>query len=141
MNKKLIVIALLILIFVTGIIVYAFHNRIIGNNGVVKTHNLNVYWDINYTTEVTNFDWGFIDSGESYNFTVYVRNEGNQPLNLSLTTYGWNSVEAETYINQTWNREGYILNKEETIDILVVLTIDVNIENVTSFSFTTLVGG
>jgi len=141
MNKKLMVIALLILIVVTGIMVYAFRNRTIGNNGVVKTYGLNVYWDSNCITEVTNFDWGFVDSGELYNFTVYIRNEGNQPLNLSLSTYDWNSIEAETFINQTWSCEGYILNEDETIDTLVVLTIDGNIENVTSFSFTTLISG
>lgn len=141
-TTKYLIVALIVLSLI-AIVIASYRNKLFGNNGVLKTYGLNVYWDVNCTNEVIEIEWGDVKNGESYNRTVFVRNEGNQPLNLSLSILDeeWFPVHAKNYISSTWNRDGYLLSENEVIEALVVLEIDEAIQNVTNFSFTTLISG
>ena len=48
-----------------------------------------VYWDTAATKEVTIIDWGSIIPGATVNCTVYIKNFGGAPVNVTLQAINW----------------------------------------------------
>jgi hypothetical protein len=81
--------------------------RRISNTGNLKAIGVGVCWDSSCTSAVSSIDWGALEPGVTKNFTIYVRNEGNVQVMLSMTTSNWNPASASSYITLSWNRENY----------------------------------
>ena len=112
------------------------------NSGNVKTVGVGVYWDNACTNNVTSIDWGFLEPGATVNKTVYIKNEGNTPMVLNMTTDNWNPASASENITLSWNREGYVLNTTApVVQAILTLSVSSNISGVTSFSFDIIITG
>ena len=127
----------------TCLLSYAVSNylRIIASTGTVKTVNVGVYWNQNCTETVTTIDWGMLEPGESKNITIYLKNEGNTPINLSLNTSNWNPAEAEKYISLAWTISGENLQPDQALPTTLVLSVKQNITDVTTFNFDIIIMG
>jgi hypothetical protein len=115
--------------------------RIIACTGTVKAVNVGVYWNQNCTESVASIDWGMLEPGESKNVTIYLKNEGNTPINLSLSASNWNPAEAENHIILTWNYTGESLQPDQALPTTFILTVDQNITNITAFNFDIIIIG
>ena len=112
------------------------------NSGNVKAVGVGVYWDNACTNNVTSIDWGFLEPGATVNKTVYIKNEGNTPMVLNMTTDNWNPASASENITLSWNREGYVLNTTApVVQAILTLSVSPNISGVTSFSFDIIITG
>jgi len=112
------------------------------SSGNVKTVGVGVYWDNACTNNVTSIDWGFLEPGATVNKTVYIKNEGNTPMMLNMTTDNWNPASASENITLSWNREGYVLNTTApVVQAILTLSVSPNISGVTSFSFDIIITG
>ena len=112
------------------------------NSGNVKAVGVGVYWDNACTNNVTSIDWGFLEPGATVNKTVYIKNEGNTPMVLNITTDNWNPASASENITLSWNREGYVLNTTApVVQAILTLSVSSNISGVTSFSFDIIITG
>lgn len=109
--------------------------------GVVKAVRVGVYADVGCSANVTYIDWGVLEPGAVTNFTVYIRNEGNTPLILNMTTADWEPENAFMYITLKWNLEGHRINSFDVIPANLTLSISPNIEGVTNFRFKILIVG
>lgn len=69
------------------------------SSGVIKTADFKVYYDEDCQNPVGSIDWGMIEPGFSKNITIYVKNNGNTPLVISINTSDWQPPIAEKYIN------------------------------------------
>ena len=118
---------------------------------IVKTYNIlmqgNVYcvgieafWDSTCTNKCDSIDWGWCQPGENKNVTIYLRNTGNTPVILTLSTQDWSPAEAENYITLTWDREGYNMT-EQVVACTFILAVDSSIQNTTiqTFTFTAVI--
>lgn len=56
-------------------------------------------------------------------------------MTLNLTVRNWTPMEAGNYITLSWNREGYALQPNETIEVLLTLHVNRDVRNLTDFSF------
>jgi len=99
------------------------------------TISFKVYWDNECTDEVTTIDWGEIDVGSTKSVTVYIKNEGDTPITLSLNTTDWNPASASDYISLSWDYSGETIDVGAVIEVTLTLTVDSNISGITSFSF------
>jgi hypothetical protein len=116
--------------------------RITNNGNVdVKAVGVGVYWNSGCTNNVTSIDWGSLEPGEAVDRTVYVKNSGNVPLTLGMTTENWNPSSAADDISFMWNREAYVLPADGVIQAVLTLTISSDIQGTTSFSFDIIVTG
>ena len=99
--------------------------------GVGKS--IDLYWDAECKNVVQSIDWGTIVAGDTNNVTVYVRNEGAENTILGLNVSGWTPLQAASYININWNYSGTPVPSGATLPIMLVLTVDQNIYDVTDF--------
>lgn len=107
----------------------------IPNYGVAKAVKVGVYEDFKCSANVTAINWGTLEPGAVTNFTVYVRNEGNIPLMLNMTTANWNPENASKYITLKWNLEGYIINPSSVAPANLTLSVSQDTEGITKFHF------
>jgi len=113
------------------------------NTGTVNvpTAELGVYWDAGFSQEVSAIEWGVLSPGQSKQVTVYVRNEGNVDLVLSMATSNWSPSIASSYITLNWNRQGYTLNSGSHVQAVFTLTVSSDVAGVESFSFDITISG
>lgn len=117
------------------------NNRSIQSYGTVKAVNVGVYWNSGCTNVTSTINWGMLSSGTSKNFTIYVKNEGNVAVKLSLTTQNWSPSNAANYLGLSWNREGQIVNSGSFVAATLTLSVSSSISGITSFSFDIIITG
>lgn len=100
---------------------------------------IGIYWDSNFTSMVDLIDWGLPSPGSSKTVTVYIRNEGNSAVRLSLNTTDWNPPEASEHISLDWNYTGKTITPKDATQISLRLSLSQNISKVTTFGFNIVV--
>lgn len=113
----------------------------ISSTAQVKAVAIQVYSNPQCTSQVDSIDWGVLEPGEAEVRTVYVKNVGNVPVALSMTATDWSPLEAEGYINFTWNREGAVLTAGAVCEATFVLAVSPQATGITTFTFTIEVVG
>ena len=139
-------IALLLVVAVLSVAMVAsvgITQRRIPSRGTVHVEVLGVevYWDPECTSIVTEIEWGILEPLDVVARTVYLRNTGNAAVNLSMVTENWSPVEAETYITLTWDAEGTILDANTIQATIMNLSVSAEISGVSDFSFDIVITG
>ena len=116
-------------------------SRSVQSHGAIKAVNVGVYWDSGCTNASVSIGWGLLSPGASGNVTLFVRNEGNLPVRLSLSTQGWSPANASSYMSLGWNRDGYVLAVGNVTSATLTLSVSSGISGITDFSFTTVITG
>lgn len=115
--------------------------RIISSVGNVKAVGVGVYSDSNCTVPISHIDWGFLEPGSSKQFTIYVKNEGNVPVRLSMETNNWNPQSASNYLTLSWNRQDQVLGPGDSVSADLTLSVSPEVSGFTSFSFDIIIVG
>ncbi|UCE95858.1 MAG: hypothetical protein JSV51_09195, partial [Candidatus Bathyarchaeota archaeon] len=115
--------------------------RTISGSGFVKGAEIGVYWNLECTNATSSINFGALEPGSSKSFTLYLRNEGNSALVLSMSPENWNPTNATDYMTLAWNREGTQINPDEITDFTIVLSIYENITGINSFSLNIVISG
>ena len=116
-------------------------SQTVESEGTVTAINLGVFSDSSCTQTLTGIDWGNISPGDSVTKTVYVKNTGNAPITLSMTTSSWDPGIASEYITISWNREGTSLNPDQSVSATVTLSVSPSINDVANFYVNIVVTG
>ena len=116
-------------------------SKTLSSSGSVKAINVEVYWDFEGTQTVDAIDWGLPGSGDTVNRSIFVKNSGNSPMNISLTTASWAPAEAESYLFPSWNGEGLSINPDEMVMVTLTLEVSEDVTGITDFSFTIIIEG
>jgi len=99
-----------------------------------------VYWDNNCGNTVSFVDWGIVEPGSVKNVVVYVRNEGNSPVSLSMFGDNWNPSEASNYMTLSWDYASQTVDPQEVVQTTLTLSTSPSIEGITNFSFDIIIG-
>jgi len=120
-------------------------NRTVPNTGNIKvvtppppppqTVQLGIYSDNNCTTVLSSINWGTLDPGGSTSATVYLRNEGNVQVMLSMTYGNWTPSSASSYFTLSWNRQSYVLSVGSVVQATLTLSVSSSISGITTFNF------
>lgn len=107
-----------------------------GGKGRLKKIGVEVYWDEALTQVVEEIDWGWLEPGELANVTVWVLNTGNYPHTvLTLSTSNWSPSVAGDYLDLTWDRQGWELDKKGPVNATLTLNVDAAVTGFDGFSF------
>ena len=115
--------------------------RAITSTGLVVAVNVGVYSDSACTLNLTSIDWGSVYPGGSVPRMIYVKNTGNAPITLSMTTASWNPGIAAGQITVAWDKENAVLNAGQSTSATLTLNVSQNVSGVTSFSMNIIVSG
>lgn len=124
------VICVLFWVFVWGLFDFSF--KFAAGNARVIGVGVGVYWDSNCDNAIVSLSWGkFVVNpmriSESKNVTVYVRNEGTEPIILFLNTYDLDPPFLRNYINLSWDYDGRFLESGEVMKVNLILSINSSI--------------
>ena len=114
--------------------------RVMGS-GIITSVNVGAYQDAHATNLLSEVDWGIIDPGALVSETIYIKNEGNIPLALSLETENWNPVGSDTYLSLSWDYSGVPVPADQVIAVSLSIQVSENIQDISSFTFDILVTG
>lgn len=106
----------------------------LSNVGTVTTIGVGAYWDSDCTSEISTIDWGNIQPGSTENVVVYLKNQGNSPITLSLNATNWNPSSASSYISVGWSYSGQQISPGNVIQVTLSLTVSSSISGVSSFT-------
>lgn len=141
-TKALLIYALAVSILAAGAVMALLTTRrTISGSGYVKGVEIGVYWDLECTNATTSIDFGMMEPGLSKSFTLYLRNEGNSALTLSMTSENWYPANAADYLTLTWNREGQQINSDEVLDSTITLSASEDVTGINSFSLDIVISG
>ncbi len=129
------IIYVLALSTIGSVISFMQTNETISNVGSVKAVGVGIYWDSACTNAVSSINWGMLSPGSSKNETIYIRNEGNTTVTLTMTTSNWNPSNASDYIALNWNYNGQPIEVGVVIQATLTLSVSSSIDGITSFSF------
>ncbi len=109
-------------------------NQTVPLNGTINAVNLGVYSDSDCTQTVTALTVGTLNPGATATQTVYIKNTGNVPETLTMTTGNWSPSNANTYLTLSWNRQNTVLPAGASTQATLTLTAAANTGTLTSFS-------
>ena len=107
----------------------------ISSIGTFKAIGIGVYWNADSTSRVNEIRLGFLTPGSQKSYTVYVCNEGNIPLTLSISASNWNPSIASNYLTLTWSYTGQTVKAGATIPVTLTLSVSESVNGVSSFNF------
>jgi hypothetical protein len=125
----------LILFMATQVTSLIIASKTIPNVGSLKTVGVGVYFDTALTNKVSSIDWGALDLGSNKNVTVYIRNEGNLAVSLTMNTANWTPSTTSNYMTLTWNYGGQSVNVGAVIQVKLTLSVSASATGITNFSF------
>ncbi|MHA1665387.1 MAG: hypothetical protein ACTSVW_06100 [Candidatus Njordarchaeales archaeon] len=135
----LIILALIIIqtTIVAGILSSSIRISSVGviNVGVVKTVGVKAYLDSECTQEVSSIDWGVLEPGSTKSFTIFIKNEGNVDVTLSLSSENWTPQSASTYITISWDYNGSSIAPNQVIQVNLNLQVSSSVSGIDNFSF------
>jgi hypothetical protein len=109
-------------------------NQTVPLNGTINAVNLGVYSDSACTQAVTTLNVGTLNPGGTATQTIYVKNTGNIPETITMTTNNWTPSGAGSSLTLTWNRQNTVLNAGASIQATLTLTAAANTGTLTTFS-------
>lgn len=142
LTKEKVLLAFVVASLILYVFMFLITPNIITNVSAVEANGVGVYWDSELSDEVSSIDWGTLEPGSVKNSTVYIRNEGEEPMSLILSTANWTPPKTSEYLNLGWNyTEGRQMNPGEVLQVTLTLSVSRYIEGIWSFSFYILITG
>ncbi len=140
--KKYLSLFILLFILVGASIGVGILIRELTTSGVMSEGAIAIYEDINGTVNMTSIDWGVVPENDDVIRTGYIKNTGNVPLTLNVSTGLWNPAIAEQYIIFSTNFVGEVLQPGQTFTAQFILLAQTGArDNLDAFSFTVFVIG
>ena len=136
MNRKTILFVAVIAVFSVIGVVWAVQSvsKTIESTGTIKAINVQVYSDETCKSPLGSINWGILEPGDLVNRVVYVKNTGNAPMTVSMTTGNWKPLGAGDFITITWNREGTSLSAGSSTSATISLSVSSSIIGINNFS-------
>lgn len=102
---------------------------------------IDVYTDQGCTQVMSVVDWGEITAGGSSYATVFVRNNGQTDVVISLETENWTSQTAYNYMSVSWDYGGSVISPGGVVEVRLELSVDSDCPALTSFGFDIVIIG
>jgi hypothetical protein len=82
---------------------------------------IDVYSDSEYSVPLSEIVWGVIEAGEQTNVNIYVKNNGDTGVTLSLSTENWSPEESADYMSLSWDYDNGIIEPDQGLGIVLTL--------------------
>jgi hypothetical protein len=110
-------------------------------DGTITAVNVQIYSDAACTQPISTIHVGALNPGSTFTKSIYVKNNGNIPVTLTMTTNNWNPTSASSYLTLSWNRQNYVLNQGLSREAILTLTVASDTGELENFSFSATITG
>ena len=127
-----------------GQVLPAFQSsRTVSNTGEVKGIGVSLYQNRECTISLSSIPWGFIEPGETNDYIMYARNEGdyNMYLTLDIDDDSWIPTEASNYLVLSWDYDNSTIIPDDVVEITLSLYCDPSVTGIDTFSFDIIITG
>lgn len=137
LNREIILTMATVIMSILAIfaLVMATYYSSIRFNGSIRGVGVGIYEDANCTQPLQSVNVGIVDLGETKNWTIFVRNEAQTIIGLSMQTLNWDPATAESQIQLTWDYNGQRLQINSTLQVTLTLLTSPSLQGLTVFSF------
>jgi len=108
-------------------------------SGRIKTIGVSVWTYHMGAQQITEIDWGTLEPSETTTRFLFIRNDGNTPVTLTITTQNWTPANASVYIHFSTSYTGATIEPSTLHAVNFTLHIDAAIHDITTFSFDILI--
>lgn len=105
------------------------------------TIEIDVYSNSACTSRLTSVVWGEIVAGGSATKTIYIKNNGDAGVVLSLETENWTPSNAANYMSLTWNYDGNTIDTGQVKRVTLTLSVDGDCPALSGFGFDIVIVG
>ncbi len=116
-------------------------SEVVPLSGSVTGVNVDLYTDMYCTIPCTSLNVGSVAPGTSATQNIYVKNSGTAAMTLSMAVSAWNPSNAGSYLTLSWNRAGYVLAANASVQAVLTLTAAANTGSLTTFSCNVTITG
>ena len=102
---------------------------------------IDVYSNQACTSSLTNVDWGEIEVGGDSNSVIYVKNNGDVYVVISIDSENWSSSTASNNMELSWDYNGIPIGPGEVRQITLTLSVDTDCPELSNFGFDIVVIG
>ena len=113
----------------------------ISSGGTITSMNVEIFNNNDCTQTCTSISWGTLIPGDSITQTIYIKNSGNKPITLFMTTGNWTPTDANTYLNLIWDQENSNLNPDQVVLASLKLSASLDIASIDDFNFDIIITG
>jgi hypothetical protein len=113
----------------------------ISSTAMLKAVGIGVYSDAACSTQVSQINWGVLEPGSNKTVTVYIRNESNVPVALTLATADWNPVNATEFISLSWDQQNVQVDPPSVTLAILTLHVAAETTGLSTFTFTIIIAG
>jgi hypothetical protein len=100
---------------------------------------IGIYSNQACTVRAPSISWGTLSPGATSTLVLYVKNQGNTPVILSIGMSNWNPVNLSTYLTLKWNYLNQELNPGSILKITLTLTVSPSTPVMSNFGFSTTI--
>jgi hypothetical protein len=142
-NRQVSILSVGLIALITATVVYAATTSYVGfrYGGTIRTVGVGIYCNASCNQSLSWIDVGLVDPGAIRNSSVFVRNEGNVPVVLSLQTLNWDPPNASDFVSLGWNYDGHSMSPSEVAEISMSLSISSGIHDIAVFGFDVIISG
>lgn len=115
-------------------------NSVPNVSAVEATGGIGIYWDAACTKTVSSIDWGVLTPGQTKAVVVYARNEGNQPVLLTLASMNYSPANASIFLSFTWTPVNAGVRPGKAVQVTQNLYVSPNTGGISTFSFDIVFG-
>lgn len=123
---------IILICFASALALWDPRSLLDGGSSPIKPKNVG---DVLISLNVSSLVWGVLSPGQSKSLGVLVANIGSLDAVLSVKTQNWQPLEAEQFLNLTWDQEGLVIGPGKSVAASVSLKVSPWIWNITAFSF------
>ncbi|MFC1803136.1 hypothetical protein ACFL0D_04115 [Thermoproteota archaeon] len=102
---------------------------------------IDIYKDLECTELMSTVDWGEIEAGGTSYLQLYVKNNGDANVIISLQTENWDSQIAENNMELSWDYNGAAIQPEQILPVTLTLSVDEDCPELTNFGFDIVIVG
>lgn len=142
-NNKISALALILLSILSSVGVSGLlsTSKTLTSSGSVKAINVEVYSEQACSNTVNSINWGTPEPGDIVTQTVYIKNTGSADMTLNLVVNNWSPAVASSFMDVTWNRQGYVLSPDDVVQTVITLTVSESVTGIDDFNSLIIIEG
>jgi hypothetical protein len=103
--------------------------------------DIEIYSNSACTQLMSTVDWGEIEAGGSSSTILYVKNNGDTVVVLSLDSENWSSTLAMNNMYLTWNYDGSSMQPGQVKAVTITLIVEADCPELSNFGFDIVIIG